>query len=127
MIPRLARSQQGLKEETAMNGKRALIVLAVATAQGFLGAAPAAANDMDSGHGGEVGGSVVPCSLAGINPAHHPEIFGNPAVAASYGFVRAPDGIWHVQRSGVGAPASADNYASTTQKAPRHHRKTLKP
>ena len=42
------------------------------------------------------GGSVTPCSLAGINPAHHPEIFGNPATAASYGFVRGRDGVWHV-------------------------------
>ena len=49
----------------------------------------------DSGEGGgEI--SVRPCSLAGINPAHHPEIFGNPAIAKSYGFVRGPDGSWQV-------------------------------
>jgi hypothetical protein len=39
----------------------------------------------------------IPCSLDGINPAHHPEIFGNPAVAASYGFVRSRDGTWQVR------------------------------
>ncbi len=46
----------------------------------------------------ERGGSVVPCSLNGVNPVHHPEIFGNPAVAArEYGFVKSRDGTWHVQ------------------------------
>lgn len=52
-----------------------------------------AGNDMD--RGSDLSG-VVRCSLAGVNPAHHPEIFGNPAVAASYGFVRSADGTWHV-------------------------------
>jgi hypothetical protein len=42
-------------------------------------------------------GSVVPCSLDGVNPAYHPEIFGNPAAAfAQYGFTRSRDGTWHV-------------------------------
>jgi hypothetical protein len=27
----------------------------------------------------------------------HPEIFGNPAVAASYGFVRSRNGTWYVR------------------------------
>ena len=39
--------------------------------------------------GGNWGGSVKACSLAGVNPVHHPEIFGYPAAAAEYGFVRA--------------------------------------
>jgi hypothetical protein len=82
---------------------------------------------MDGGHGGEMGGSVVPCSLGGINPAHHPEIFGNPAVAASYGFVRARDGTWQVG-AGCGAPASssaASSYAPRpeSQKAIRRPRR----
>jgi hypothetical protein len=77
--------------------------------------------------GGNWGGSVKACSLAGVNPVHHPEIFGNPGVARSMGFVQSRDGVWHVQCSGVGTPAAADNYASTTQKAPGHHRKTPKP
>ena len=29
----------------------------------------------------------------GVDPAYHPEIFGNPAVARSYGFVRSRDGV----------------------------------
>lgn len=47
--------------------------------------------------GGPQGGDVVPCSLAGVNPADHPGIFNNPEVARSqYGFVRGPDGNWTV-------------------------------
>jgi hypothetical protein len=42
------------------------------------------------------GGFVKPCSLDGVNPSYHPKIFGNPAVAHSYGFVRARDGRWQV-------------------------------
>lgn len=110
-----------------MNGKKAFIMLAVTTALGFLGAASAIAMD-DTDKRGERGGYVVPCSLSGVNPALHPEIFGNPAAAREFGFVQSRDGVWHVQCSGVGAPAAPDNYASTTQKAPGHHRKTaLKP
>jgi hypothetical protein len=44
------------------------------------------------------GGYVKPCSLDGVNPAYHRDIFGNPALArAVYGFVQARDGSWHVQ------------------------------
>ncbi len=41
-------------------------------------------------------GDVEKCSLSGVNPADHPDVFGNPAVAKSYGFVQAKDGSWHV-------------------------------
>ena len=43
------------------------------------------------------GGYVVPGSLDGVNPAYHPEIFGNPAAASAYGFVQSPNGAWHVR------------------------------
>jgi hypothetical protein len=81
-----------------VNGKKAFVGLAVTTALGFLGAASAVAKDDmgDMGERGERGASVVRCSLSGVNPAVHPEIFGNPAVAASYGFVRSRDGTWRV-------------------------------
>ena len=80
-----------------MWGKKAIPGLAVITALGILGVAPAAASKDDIDTRGERGGSVVPCSLSGVNPAHHPDIFGNPAVAArEYGFVRARDGSWQV-------------------------------
>jgi hypothetical protein len=80
-----------------MSGKRAFVMLALTAALGALGTASAVARD-DIDTRGERGGSVVPCSLSGVNPALHPEIFGNPAVAArEYGFVRARDGTWRVQ------------------------------
>jgi hypothetical protein len=43
------------------------------------------------------GGFVMPGSLDGVNPAYHPGIFGNPAVARSYGFVKSRNGTWHVR------------------------------
>jgi hypothetical protein len=45
------------------------------------------------------GGHVMPGSLDGVNPAYHPGIFGNPAVAKSYGFVQSKDGTWHVSQA----------------------------
>jgi hypothetical protein len=77
-----------------MKGRMALVALA---ALGTLAAVPAVASKDDIDKRGERGGSVVPCSLDGVNPARHPEIFGNPAVAASYGFVRSRDGAWQVR------------------------------
>jgi hypothetical protein len=58
----------------------------------FLGMAPAA---WAKGHVNP-GGSVRPCSLDGVNPVHHPQIFGNAAAARTYGFVQSPDHTWHV-------------------------------
>ncbi|HLH94573.1 MAG TPA: hypothetical protein VKW08_05585 [Xanthobacteraceae bacterium] len=55
----------------------------------------AMASDRDD-HGRDRGGFVVVCSLDGVNPAYHPEVFANAATARSMGFVRAPDGVWHV-------------------------------
>jgi hypothetical protein len=80
-----------------MNRDKAFVALAVTTALGVLGAASAIARD-DIDRRDERGGFVVPCSLSGVNPAFHPEIFGNPAVAArEYGFVKSRDGTWQVQ------------------------------
>jgi hypothetical protein len=79
-----------------MRGKSALVALAIIAALGVLGAASAAASDR-SDRNRERGGYVQPCSLDGVNPAHHPEIFGNAAAAQSYGFVRGPNGTWRVR------------------------------
>ena len=79
-----------------MSGKKAFVVLAVTAALGVLGAASAAANDRED-RTRERGGSVVRCSLDGVNPVYHPEIFGNAAVAQSFGFFQAPDRTWHVR------------------------------
>jgi hypothetical protein len=77
-----------------MSGMKLFVALAVTAALGYFGAAFAAGTDRDRGH--ERGGSVVPCSLDGVNPAVHPEIFGNAAIARQYGFVQGPDRTWHV-------------------------------
>jgi hypothetical protein len=81
------------KEVTAVNVSKVFAALAVAAVFGVASAAVA----KDLGDRPHEGGAVVPCSLDGINPAQHPEIFGNAAVAASYGFVQARDGTWHVR------------------------------
>jgi hypothetical protein len=89
-----------------MSGKTAFVALAVTPALSFLflSCASAVAKD-DMGDMGDRGRSVVVrCSLSGVNPAVHPEIFGNPAVAASYGFVRSRDGTWHVGKNCVRGP-----------------------
>jgi len=81
-----------------MSGKKAFVALAVSTAFGIVAVtSTASGRDDDTDKRGEKGGAVMPCSLDGVNPAHHPEIFGNPAVAKSYGFVRLRDGTWHVE------------------------------
>jgi hypothetical protein len=67
------------------------IALALALILGTAGAALAKGR-------GNPGGSVRPCSLDGINPVYHPQIFGNAAAARAYGFVRSPDGAWHVDQ-----------------------------
>ena len=85
------------QEDTAMLGKIALIVLVGVTVFGVSIATSVAGGRDDSGARRDRTGSVVPCSLDGINPAYHPEIFGNPAAAfAQYGFTRSRDGTWHV-------------------------------
>jgi hypothetical protein len=39
---------------------------------------------------------VLPCNLDGVNPAYHRDIFDNPAMARSFGFVQARNGSWQV-------------------------------
>ena len=78
-----------------MVGNKTFITLSLAAALGILGVASAAATDHSDR--GTHGGFVMPGSLAGVNPAYHPDIFGNPAVASEYGFVQSPDGVWHVR------------------------------
>jgi hypothetical protein len=79
-----------------MIGKKALVVLAVITAPAvFIGISSAAGSSCRDDPS-QCGGFVLPCSLDGVNPAYHPGIFRNPAVARSYGFVRLQDGTWQV-------------------------------
>jgi hypothetical protein len=76
-----------------MSRNRVFVALAVITAVSVLGAVSAAGSERRPR-----GGFVIPCSLVGVNPVLHPDIFGNPAVAkAYYGFVQGRDRTWHVQ------------------------------
>ena len=80
-----------------MTGK-AFVALAVATSFSMLAIVSAvAASDRRSDDRGGRETGVLPCNLDGVNPVYHPEIFGNAAAAASFGFVRSADGTWHVR------------------------------
>ena len=71
---------------------KAFVVITIVTL-GVLGATSGSAQEEENG------GHVKPCSLHGVNPAHHPTIFRNPDVAQEhYGFVRSGDGKWHVEK-----------------------------
>ena len=72
-----------------MNGRKLLGLVAIAPATA-LGRTTAGANVF--GDRNRKGGFVKPCSLDGVNPVYHPDIFGNPAVARSFGFVRSREG-----------------------------------
>ena len=76
-----------------IGGKATIAMTTLLGVLGTISAAPAAMEESDKSN---QGGSVIPCSLDGVNPAHHPEIFGNPAVARSYGFIQGPDRVWRV-------------------------------
>ncbi|HEY6255706.1 MAG TPA: hypothetical protein VIY51_07910 [Xanthobacteraceae bacterium] len=71
---------------------KSFVAMATAATLGALGSPSASAKDHH-----ERGGHVMACSLHGVNPVHHPEIFGHPDVARSYGFVQASDGEWQVE------------------------------
>jgi hypothetical protein len=79
-----------------MIGNKASVALAVTTALGILGIASSAAGS-DHDRGSHERGYVVPCSLVGVNPVYHPDVFGNAATAYAFGFVRSRDGAWHVR------------------------------
>jgi hypothetical protein len=72
-------------EMTVTNRKRS-IAIAGAVALGVLATSSVAL----------ARGFVMPGSLDGVNPVYHPNIFGNPAVAESYGYYQSRNGYWHV-------------------------------
>lgn len=76
-----------------MNASKAFGMVAIAAATA-LGTTTASANVF--GDRNYRGGFVKPCSLDGVNPVYHPDIFGNPNAARSFGFVRSRDGAWQV-------------------------------
>jgi hypothetical protein len=76
-----------------MSARTIFVVVAMTSMLGVLGASSATASDHNYYY---PRGFVLPCSLDGVNPAYHPDIFRNAAAARSYGFVRSTDGRWHV-------------------------------
>jgi hypothetical protein len=103
---------------------RSFITLSLATTLGILGATSAVASE----HSGrnDHGGYVIPGSLVGVNPAYHPDIFGNAATAYAYAFIQSRDGIWHVRSdwggevvSGPGTRAFGSAIGATKHRAVR--------
>jgi len=78
-----------------MVGNKTLSTFLLATTLGALAVTSAVASEHSSR--GDRGGFVIPGSLDGVNPAYHPDIFGNPAAAAAYGFEQSRGGVWHVR------------------------------
>jgi hypothetical protein len=86
-----------------MSGNRAFVALLAITT--MLGVLASAAWAWDDDYWWRKRGFVIPCSLVGVNPLYHPDIFGNPAVARDmYGFVRSRDGTWQVEKNCVRGP-----------------------
>ena len=77
-----------------MSRNKALFVVATTLALGVLGVASVVASDRTDR--GVPRGYVLPCSLVGVNPIYHPEVFGNPVWAREYGFVQGPDRVSRV-------------------------------
>ena len=77
-----------------MTGNKAFIMISMTAALGVLGSAAWAA--MEEAEKSDQGCSVTRCSLVGVNPVYHPEIFSDAALARSYGFIQGPDRVWHV-------------------------------
>jgi hypothetical protein len=93
----------------AMTGTKAYALLAAVAAGAVFGTVSTTLAQY--GGGSNTYGSITACSLSGVNPAAHPEVFGNPTIAATYGFVQS-HGSWHVAagcRRGAAtfAPAAA--------------------
>jgi hypothetical protein len=102
-----------------MSGQQHFVALALAVSLGVLGSASTAWAQYDYDY---EGGHVTPCSLDGVNPSYHPEVFANPAVARAYGFAQSRDGTWHTQGCGRDQTVTDE---SAGQRAPLHPRRTV--
>jgi hypothetical protein len=77
-----------------MIGNKAFVMITVSATIGVFGATSALSRQHH-----DTGGHVKPCSLHGVNPAYHSDIFSDPDVAREhYGFVKSSDGKWHVEK-----------------------------
>ena len=79
-----------------MKHRKIFALVGSLTALAVVGVTAAQADLFNNGRHNR-GGYVIPCSLDGVNPNVHPGIFGNPAVARSYGFVLGRDRVWRVE------------------------------
>jgi hypothetical protein len=105
-----------------MNGGKHFIAFAIAVSLGVFGPASTAWAQVGGYDYEYEGGYVKPCSLVGVNPAYHPEIFANPAAAREYGFAQSRDGTWHTQNcSGARDQAVTETGESASQGVPHHH------
>src|SRR5437588_5219393 len=108
-----------------MSVQKHFIAFAIAVSAGTFGPASTAWAQVGGYDYEFEGGHVRPCSLDGVNPAYHPEIFGNPAAAREFGFAQSRDGTWHTQNCpGSRAQAVTDPGESASQRAPHHHSRT---
>ena len=108
-----------------MSGERHFIAVAIAVSLGVLGPASTAWAQVGGYDYEYEGGYVKPCSLVGVNPAYHPEIFADPAIAREYGFAQSRDGIWHTQNcSGGRDQAASETDERASPRAPHHHSRT---
>jgi hypothetical protein len=80
------------------------IVVSVAITFGVLGTVSAALAGGNNDDGAHEGGFVIRCSLDGVNPVYYPGIFGNPAVAREYDFVKSRNGGWQVEKTCARGP-----------------------
>jgi hypothetical protein len=80
------------EQEMTMSGRTTSIAISAAIVLGIVGATTAALSN-DSGEN-NMGGYVVPGSMAGVNPVYHPRWFGRAASAGpagdAYGYAVAP-------------------------------------
>jgi hypothetical protein len=93
-----------------VKGSKLPLLLAATAALAVLGAPSASwAQYGSGGYGPSSYGAIQKCNLSGVNPAQHPEVFSNPTIAATYGFIQQ-GGAWHVApgcRRGAAAAAPA--------------------
>jgi hypothetical protein len=102
-----------------MSPKKAVAPLAVIVTLGVLATTSAArSGDMMSGDIANEVTHATPCSLDGFNPSWHSD-FDNPAAAKAYGFVKSPDGTWHLDKSCAQARA-------VSEQAPPHGPRRVK-
>jgi hypothetical protein len=98
VVPRgrapISDSEATIKHRRYAHVDQTRIALAAALILGALGTASAVL----AGASDDNGGSVMPGSMDGVDPAYHPAIFGNPNIAKVYGVVDTSHG-WTVGSS----------------------------